>query len=293
MVNRFLRHILVLFLLFSTFCLISCYGSWNPFDPDNDVDERIDELSDITEQMPDCVKNSSGEYSVLILTDLHYGAPKGSQPEEELFTWLEEQRLNNKLPRFAISLGDSADYGSQDQYDDYNDFCNKLEQKFNIPVINVPGNHDLYKSNWENWKKNCFPNKSFFMFKTDKISWYALDTASGSIGLKQYNMLKKEIESDPNPKIVFTHYPILEFKLVFGLCDTVERNLLIDLFVKNNVVCSLGGHLHYYSEDKLKDYNEYCLPAFLEKKSWSVLTVNENNVSINNDIIKMDVVYKD
>lgn len=264
----------------------SCYGSWNPWDLDNNVDNRIHNLVNISEKLPSAVTESQKTYSVVVFTDLHYGSKKDTVPESRFFEWLDSVKKENKLPRFAISLGDSADTGSQSDYDEYLKFCNRLKADYGIEMLNVPGNHDLYQSHWDIWQKNCFPNESFYSFKTDKFSWYALDTSSGSLGINQYNQLKAALEADPNPKIVYTHYPILEFNLVFGLCDTIERNLLIDLFVKNNVRCSLGGHLHYFAQDKLCDYQEYCLPSFRYKKTWSVLTVNEETQSVSLETVK-------
>lgn len=272
-------------LFFVLFVISSCYGSWNPFEANNDVDSRIENLSDISADLPSSVTQNKGEYKVLILTDLHYGSTSKDCPEKELFDWLDSLSLSER-PRFAISLGDSADTGSQSEYDDYLKFCNELKSKYEIEMMNVPGNHDLYQAHWDVWKKNCFPNKSLYSFKTQNFSWYAIDTASGSIGLNQFYQLKKAIQKDPNPKIVYTHYPILEFNLVFGLCDTVERNLLIDLFVRNNVKISLGGHLHYYATDKLEDYQEYCLPSFKYDNTWSILTVDENSGAVKIDLIK-------
>lgn len=264
----------VLCLLFIAL-LTSCYGSWNPFDPDNNVDNRFDKLNDVSEIMPESVKDAKETYSVIVLADLHYGSIKNNNPEEKLFKWLDSKKMDKYFPRFALVLGDIADTGSQVQYDDYLIFCKKLKDVYGIDTINVPGNHDLYQSHWDVWQKNCFPYESFYYFKTDKFSWYAIDTSSGSLGERQYNQLKEAFEKDPNPKIVYSHYPILEFHLVFGLCDTIERNYIIDLFTNNNVICSLGGHLHYNAEEKIVNCDEVCLPSFRYKEAWGLLTVVE------------------
>lgn len=268
---------------------VSCkYGSWNPLEQYNNVDNRISVLQDITDKMPDNVKNCSNKYSVVVFADLHYGSSKEYCPEEQVFKWLDKLKTSGseKFPKFAISLGDSADTGSQNNYAEYLSFCNKLKSDYEITMINIPGNHDLYQGNWMNWKMNCFPYSSFYRFQTDKFSWYGIDTASGSIGLKQYKQLKTVMESDPRPKIVYCHYPILEFHLVFGLCDATERNLLIDLFVKNNVVCSLGGHNHYYSEKQINNYKGYSFPSFRYQKQWTLLTVDENSNSVSIELIQ-------
>lgn len=275
--------VILLSLLSAVF--VSCYGSWNPFDPDNDVANRTGKLKDISDELPAKIITSSGKYTVLVFTDLHYGSSRSDTPEDELFEWLDLLKGTPKMPAFAISLGDSADTGSQNEYDLYLEFCEKLKKRYDLEVLNVPGNHDLYQSHWENWKKNCFPHKSFYCFRTDKFSWYALDTASGSLGLDQYDELKKAMDRDSNPKIVYTHYPILEYFVVGGLPDMIERNLLVDLFVKNNVKCSLGGHLHYAASDSIGDYDEYLLPSFRMKDAWTLVTVDEAAEKVSIEII--------
>ena len=104
-------------------------------------------------------------------------------------------------------------------------------------IFNTCGNHDLYQGHWDNWKDACYPHTSFYKFQTSGFSWYALDTASGRICPNQFNLLKEEISKDPKPKVIFTHYPLTEFRVLgIGLDETTERNLLIDLFAKNNVL---------------------------------------------------------
>ena len=88
--------------------------------------------------------------------------------------------------------------------------------------------------------------------------------------------MKKDMEADPNPKIVFSHYPLSEYHLAFGLGDTTERNLLISTFLKNNVRCYFGGHNHYSHFSDMGLY-DYCCPSFRFNEAWTVLHVNEND----------------
>jgi hypothetical protein len=152
-------------------------------------------------------------------------------------------------------------------------------------IFNSCGNHDIYQSHWDNWKNNCYPHTSFYKFKTAGLSWYCLDTASGTLGRQQYEIFKREVESDSNSKIVFSHYPLTEYDLAFGLGETTERNLLISSLLKNKVLCYFGGHNHYYHylDMGLKDY---CCPSFCYNEKWVLLNVDEEKKAVKVEVIK-------
>lgn len=231
------------------------------------------------------ISSLAGKYSVLILTDIHTGYKFKDAPFEALYAWLDSVKGTADFPKFAICLGDAVDTGCQSEYDEYIDFCESLKNLYGIKLVfNTCGNHDIYQSHWGNWQENCYPHTAFYAFKTLKFSWYSFDTASGTLGTKQYDILKKAIENDPAPKIVFSHYPLTEFRLAFGMGDTAERNLLINLFLKNNVLCYFGGHNHYskYKNIGLKDY---CCPSFRFCESWTILHVDEDNGSASAEFI--------
>ena len=270
--------------LLASFSLLftSCYGSWNSFYEGNDVDYRTQKLLNISNSTDSNFKDAglsslSGRYNVLVLTDLHFGSNRATIPLESLCQWLESVKGSSEAPKFVLSLGDFAEVGALEQYAEYLTFCEKLENEYGLKMIfNTCGNHDLYKGHWDNWKDKCYPHTSFYKFHTSSFSWYALDTASGRICQNQYNILKEEISKDPNPKIVFTHYPLTEFKAFgIGLNGTTERNLLIDMFAKNNVKAYLAGHNHY-SRNNFIGFNEYVCPSFRYNKAWFVLRVDED-----------------
>lgn len=278
----FLMKALRIFLiLIFSLLTISCYGSLDPFYEGNDVDYRTQNFLKLTDATDSTFKASSvsglsGYYNVLVLTDLHFGATWQEAPFNKLYEWLDSVKGTPEAPEFVLSLGDSANLGKPEQYVEYLAFCEKLKSQYGLKIIfNTCGNHDLYQSHWDNWKDSCYPHTSFYKFETTGFSWYALDTASGRICQNQYNLLKEEFSKDPKPKIVFTHYPVTEFRVLgVGLDETTERNLLIDMMVKNNVKTYLSGHNHY-SRSIFLGFNEYVCPSFRYNKGWVVLHINE------------------
>jgi len=260
---------------------VSCYGSWNFLYEGNNVDKRTRSLRYISDSTDEefqnaHISNLSGQYNVLIVSDLHFGNTKKDVNCSSIFAWLESHQGDSDFPEFAISLGDVVDLGRQNEYDLYNEFCNRLLNYGIKVVFNTCGNHDIYQGNWENWKSNCYPHTSLYKFKTSRFSWYSLDTASGTIGINQYNLIHANLESDSRPKIIFTHYPFVRFNVEpSNMAETTERNLLISDFANNNVKCVLGGHNHTQTEDNL-GFMDYGIPSFGYDNVWAILHVNED-----------------
>lgn len=279
MKKRFEFFVIATVLFLSSF-FVSCYGSYDIFYKGNDVDYRTEKLLPITDSSDSAFAASglstlSGKYDVLIITDSHFGSKISSTCVEALYKWLDSVKGSDKAPAFVLSLGDSVDTGAQCEFDEYKQFCDKLKSDYGMKIIfNAAGNHDIYQSHWDLWKDNCYPHTSFYKFQTDSFSWYCFDTASGTLGEQQYYKIRQEIASDPRPKIIFSHYPLTEFNIAFGLSDTTERNLLISDFAQNNVKCYFGGHNHYYRYNYLKLHN-YCCASFRYDNEVTILHVDE------------------
>ncbi len=271
--------------------LVSCYGSWNIFYKDNDVDERTENItylsSDDEAFAQSGVGSLQGEYTVLVFSDTHFGNTKKKVECDRLYNWLAEKQGRADFPSFALSLGDVVDLGRQEQYDEYLAFCHKLQNDYGISLIfNSCGNHDIYQNNWDNWEKNCYPYTSFYKFQTEKLSWYCLDTASGTFGLGQYNKLNADFKNDSRMKIIFTHYPFVEFnKNCANMAETTERNKMISDFAKNDVICVLGGHIHRSTSDYL-GFNEYTIESFAYAGGWGLLHVDEEAGTAELEFIK-------
>lgn len=127
----------------------------------------------------------NAEYNILIISDLHFGSYKKVFQSEKLFNYLDSIKDTVNFPQLLITLGDITDTGSREEF---SNFVNDLESKYNIKVYNLFGNHDCYNSGWQNWKTFCYPYESLYKFETDNISFYCLDSASG-VNWKKNNLI--------------------------------------------------------------------------------------------------------
>lgn len=278
--TRTLCSLLLLAVLFTT---NSCgFGYEDLFYHGPDVGDRADELRTITTSKDSNVTFSSitGTFTFVIITDLHYGKNGVHQPEKKFLSWLDS--LSTK-PSFCICLGDIADHGHDDEYEDYADFVEEIEE-LGVPVLNVVGNHDLYNNGWDGYKEYCYPYTSFYKFQTSGFSFYALDSGSGSLGKKQFNIFKKEIKNDPLPKIICTHYPVYGDASYLGgyftFQDEEESTQLISLFAKEDVFLIMDGHAHSYHRTKFKkNLVENNANAFFNDE-WTLVTVDQDSVSV-------------
>lgn len=269
------------------FVLFSCsqYGFfWGQFGK-NDVDARssvvraLADSPDLSAQIQ--IPPVSSKYSVLVMTDLHFGATREDLELDAFLSWLEnwfktysegETKDVTKLPRFAINLGDTADGGHDSEYRDYLGFEKQIKKIANrylygdgeestayetnekFKVYSILGNHDLYNNGSRGFEKLIFPYISSYHFTVDSdssdsnggFSYYFLDTANGTMGQNQLEDFKEKLDSDPLPKIILTHYPVwaggTDFFMI--LQNTLERNTLLTYFVENNVRQVYEGHAH-------------------------------------------------
>ena len=146
------------------------------------------------------VSSLGPKYTVLIISDMHYGKSGHSQHEDELLSWIDSLPASKK-PAFCINLGDTADHGLPGELDSFLAFESRLKQR--IPnVYNIVGNHDLYNSGWSGWKEKMYPHNSFYHFETSAFSWYFLDSGSGTLGKRQMDEFEKVLRNDSKQKIV-------------------------------------------------------------------------------------------
>ena len=183
-----------------------------------------------------------------------------------------------------------AEHGWEEEFKRYEEFTGYLKKKYNITTYNAVGNHDLYNSGWQHYKKYLYPYKSLYYFEAGKFSWYFIDTASGSLGAGQMRLLNKTMQSDPNPKIVMTHFPLwANGHFYFSLQDSLERNLLISTFAKNNVKAVLTGHTHKKTVSDFGRFMEYNHPGFFAKAGWGLITVNPISGEVSSEIYYLPV----
>ncbi len=225
------------------------------------------------------VSSLGPKYTVLIISDMHYGKSGHSQHEDELLSWIDSLPAS-KRPAFCINLGDTADHGLPGELDSFLAFESRLKQR--IPnVYNIVGNHDLYNSGWSGWKEKMYPHNSFYHFETSAFSWYFLDSGSGTLGKRQMDEFEKVLRNDSKQKIVSLHYPIYSDKISMLSCGTLqdehEANRLVTLFLDNKVALVLDGHTHRYFRNDFGSFLELNVSTMMKQCSFALVTVDEES----------------
>jgi hypothetical protein len=227
----------------------------------------------------------------LILSDIHFGADSKKDLTLEKFrAWFDSLAdagdtsvpLEQRKPVFCLCLGDSVESGVESEYEQFKKFTEEIKAR-GVPVYGILGNHDHLNNGWVLWKKYVNPHTTYYRFMTKKFSWYFLDTASGTMGVSQLHDFVANARADPNPKLIFTHYPIYGGggNFYFSLSDPQERAILLDTFAKTNVKLGTEGHQHPGSSHDFGSFKEVNVSAFRDYKSWHILTVDETAGTVN------------
>lgn len=236
--------------------------------------------------------NGSSVYSFIVITDPHFGASE-KRHDDAFINWFSAQLDADDAmkPRFMVCLGDTMDSGNSSGANDYNEFCAKLkliaEEKSGIKfaAYSILGNHDLYNNGWEVWQRKIYPHVSYYKFAINKISYYFLDSANGSLGQKQIKNLESQLAADSNPKIIFSHYAIYAGGILyFTIQDTLERNRLISDFARNNVKFVFAGHAHT-NHSSNTGFEERVTASYLYSRAFRLVTVNEETGAISESLL--------
>lgn len=302
--------ILASFLIPLAFSSCANYGFYQLLFGEEDVDDRFSGFSDLSgETVLSSSLGLNGKYSFIVVTDVHIGASdvRSSKMNDFLdeISSLFESIDKTKIPRFIVNLGDTADGGHLSEYNDYNSYLEKIRKlavEKNVvssteafKIYTILGNHDLYNNGWTDWKKTVYPYKSTYYFSLSSgaadydslpFSFYFVDTGNGAFGTDQLDAFEKLLKSDPNPKMIFSHYPFYSDNVPFmALEDTTERNYLLSLFAKNNVKALFGGHVHTVFEHGFGSFSQINTSALFKNEAFRLVTVDESTLSVSTKLI--------
>ena len=305
---RKFRRLLTLILISLAFSSCANYGFYQLLFGEEDVDERFSGFSDLSgETVLSSDLGLNGKYSFIVVTDVHIGA--GDVHSSKMNDFLDEVSSlfessdKTKIPRFIVNLGDTADGGHLSECNDYNSYLEKIrklavEKKVvnsaeDFKIYTILGNHDLYNNGWTDWKRTVYPYKSTYYFSLSSgfgyspFSFYFVDTGNGAFGTDQLDSLEKLLKSDPNPKMIFSHYPFYSDNVpLMALEDTAERNYLLSLFAKNNVKALFGGHVHAVFEHGFGSFSQINTSALFKNGAFRLVTVDESNTSVSTKLIE-------
>lgn len=308
-------------IFFSIFCVSCNFGFfWGLFGEEN-VDERSSSMTDLNSLKPDfskqnlkAPKDSNHTYSFVIITDVHFGSGRteDSDVDEDFLKWISlrfdtyKDSNPEKVPRFILNLGDTADGGHDSEYKEYLEFENKIKaiakEKIgdnDYKIYSILGNHDLYNNGVTGFKKYCFPYISSYFFNLDSdpsdsipgFSFYFLDTANGTLGKSQLDDFKEKTSSDPCTKIVLSHYPIYAgaedpVAILMRIQNSMERNTILTYFSRYNVKQVYDGHIHKSFGFDFKKFREDSLDAF-KNGFCAVITVNEKTQTMHTEVVEL------
>ncbi len=257
------------------------------------------------------VQNEENNYSeqikIVLLADVHMGNNRSTRPGEEAPFWL--RKLVNEI-NFEIKPDAFIDLGDRINDSNREDDRKNAERYFDIiETVNVPyffllGNHDVhYLSEFEN--KKIYGNNSINLsVKIKGIKFIFINTADpveenigGNVSEKQLEWLKKELDEENIPKVIFGHHPIDDQDisgnphfLSFPHLAFVQNKEAVRKIVKNgkNVVAYINGHVHWFSFYTDNHLPFFSVPSFIE--SWPekeeapgmyvVVTIKENGESV-------------
>lgn len=271
------------------FCFSCSFGVDEFFYRDDQVHKRSRNVVDVSGYVNAHDLPSHGRFSVAVITDVHVGAESFSKEFEyfqRYILWLKNKMAENESLGFPVQfvacLGDLTYNGSETDYRNYSLFAKEIERQTGLKVYSTVGNHDIYNSGFQYYLENIYPHESSYRFETkcdiQNVSWYFLDSANGTFGKPQLESIKKEMENDPNLKIVCSHYPIYAGGYCYYTLQNVdERDYLLSVFSKNNVRLYMAGHCHIVR-------NSYDFSNSFTEKVFESSVINHNAAIVRYDI---------
>ena len=216
------------------------------FMPTGDVaNSRFEQSLALHGSEPIARLEADGEYLFYVCTDPHICTTANN-----LRTFVSEFRGDPEA-LFGIVLGDCID--KQGSMPTYVEAINHLADTRPSPIFSVLGNHDLYFSQWDDFRELVGP--SHYWFEVSHSSgndlFLALDTASGTLGVRQMEWLREffaQHRSDYRHCVVITHANLFyndNSQRTSGNLPLVETMELLDLFDRHDVLLCLQGHDHH------------------------------------------------
>ena len=273
--KRLLKKLFYTEILLTLLLPLSChYAPIEYFDRSDSVNKRAPEIKELND-----THSLGTSYDILVLTDIHFGQARSERHDGDVLDWLDSLGTGTK-PKFCVNLGDTADHGSESEFDSYLEFENEIKARLSSPVYSLIGNHDLRRDGWSVFCEKMYPYTSCYHFETDGMSYYFLDSADGTLGKGQLKNLENAFKADSKPKVIFTHEPIYHDKAnllsATALQDTHEADKLLTLFAKNRVLLYLCGHSHAFRKNSLGSFTEFNLPSYVHSRAWGVIHIDEN-----------------
>ncbi|MBN2658456.1 MAG: metallophosphoesterase [Spirochaetales bacterium] len=205
-------------------------------------------------------------FNIAVISDIHV---KDDAPRHL------EQFVDSCLSPDDIAIldcGDSTQSGYDYQFLSYKTVMDRA----GIPWFAAIGNHDLYFEGWKSYRTMI--GRSVYSVgigepgNRGSTLLIALDSANGTLGMKQLNWLK-DLLSEQKDRwdhlVIFTHSQFFStgVNTVVQFTDTEEIYFLMHLFETNGVDLVLMGHNHIWDDRKIKGVQYLTLDPLIKEGS--------------------------
>lgn len=152
---------------------------------------------------------------------------------------------------FAINVGDLVETGT---VENFRIFLDQVRQNLRLPLLTVPGNHDLEKDHGPRLYRQIF-GPDCYAFPIEENYFIIInDTGKAGMSEAQWHWLEMELKNSRTYKtrLIFLHIPLFDPRggeHHHALSEDLGRKLA-DLFHRYHVTQVFAGHLHsYFSGD--------------------------------------------
>lgn len=215
------------------------------------TDQRFEQSMEYNEKCgPLCLETESNDYRFYAFGDSHVDFST-----RNLDGFVRDCLEDKGAAPFAICVGDLIN--STGHYDLFKDHVKDMGPDSEKRLFICAGNHDLYFGQWKEYKERFHTSTYSFTVKTPSDGsdlYISLDSASGTLGVKQREWLGKTLEAAKGQYrhiIVFTHTHFFMGDYSQGTTDNFpieETHDLMDLFSRCGVKLVISGHDHYREE---------------------------------------------
>jgi len=160
---------------------------------------------------------------------------------------------------FVVFGGDITQNGRQADVDYFLELANGL----GIPALRIPGNHDVYSGGWDATK--AFGPSSWNVSLGNGARIIGLDTANGTLGVKQYEWLSDQLKSAGEETVILvSHVQFFTNRFLETQQFTFpeETALILKLCESTGVDLILSGHAHRFDSKTIGPIRHIVSPAY-------------------------------
>ncbi len=218
----------------------------------SDVDDRFRDNQSLTAPAD---LAPAGDFSFIVIADTHVFAGKDTA---SVFSDLQSRLdMGPTGDRFVLVCGDVSQNGARA---DLETFASQ-SAGLGIPVYSVPGNHDLYRGGWPNYRDVL--GRSMYTFSAGPLRVIAIDSANGTLGAPQREWLEGTLAGRSETYCVtFTHFELFSDLITETQqwTDIGEAYSLMNLLETSDVSYHFTGHSHRRLERTING-TAYCTAA--------------------------------